>query len=208
MANPKRTAREIAEEVFRDWISKDIIYVNEQISEWSFNPRDGYTKFTRADIDKPEPKTKKRITNELDEDDSALDFLNESEGKKEDVVCSMEFIICPQCNSEQEATIIHTSPFNTMIHHCSKCNYVITESDWRKAPEKKEDQKEKPDKIYLTESFKDDVVYWVRERESDNDVEYVRADIVAEQAALIEHQGKEIEELKAVDIIHLEKDCS
>ncbi len=38
--------------------------------------------------------------------------------------------------------------------------------------------KEFPDKIYLTDAFEDDVRYWVNERESKEDVEYIRVDLV------------------------------
>ncbi len=34
-----------------------------------------------------------------------------------------------------------------------------------------------PDKIYLTDAFEDDGRYWVEERESGGDAEYIRIDL-------------------------------
>lgn len=42
-----------------------------------------------------------------------------------------ELIICPECQHQCNATVIHSVPFFTYIHHCEACNYVITESDWQ-----------------------------------------------------------------------------
>ena len=42
-----------------------------------------------------------------------------------------ELIICPECQHQWNATVIHSVPFFTYIHHCQACNYVITESDWQ-----------------------------------------------------------------------------
>jgi len=42
-----------------------------------------------------------------------------------------QFIKCPECGSIELATVdTSTWPWNTFIHHCSKCEYVIMESDW------------------------------------------------------------------------------
>ena len=42
-----------------------------------------------------------------------------------------QFIICPQCKAVELAEIDHsTIPFSTYIHICSKCNFIIMESDW------------------------------------------------------------------------------
>jgi len=41
-----------------------------------------------------------------------------------------ETIICPNCLTEQTATVEHTQPFDTKVHECTYCGYVITESDW------------------------------------------------------------------------------
>ena len=41
-----------------------------------------------------------------------------------------EVIVCPGCDNECNATVIHTVPFYTYIHNCNNCDYVITESDW------------------------------------------------------------------------------
>ena len=40
-----------------------------------------------------------------------------------------ETIICPNCLTEQTATVEHTQPFDTKVHECTYCGYVITESD-------------------------------------------------------------------------------
>lgn len=45
-----------------------------------------------------------------------------------------ETIVCPACGEIQEATVLHTEPFNTYIHHCVCCGYTITESEWDKLP--------------------------------------------------------------------------
>lgn len=39
-------------------------------------------------------------------------------------------IQCPECLTIQQATVIESVPFNTYIHYCENCKYVITESDW------------------------------------------------------------------------------
>jgi RNA polymerase subunit RPABC4/transcription elongation factor Spt4 len=41
-----------------------------------------------------------------------------------------ESIKCPSCGSIELATVEYTKPFNTYIHNCSKCKYVIMESEW------------------------------------------------------------------------------
>lgn len=43
-----------------------------------------------------------------------------------------EVIICPECMQEDLATVAHTIPFWTYIHHCGNCGYIIMESDWNK----------------------------------------------------------------------------
>lgn len=42
----------------------------------------------------------------------------------------IERIECPECGTRQIATILHTSPFWTWLHHCISCNHTITESEW------------------------------------------------------------------------------
>lgn len=45
-----------------------------------------------------------------------------------------QFIICPNCGAIEIGTIDTTTiPWNTFIHHCSKCEYIIMESDWEPA---------------------------------------------------------------------------
>ena len=42
-----------------------------------------------------------------------------------------QYIKCPECGSIELATVDTTTiPWNTYIHHCLKCEYVIMESDW------------------------------------------------------------------------------
>ncbi len=41
-----------------------------------------------------------------------------------------DHIICPDCKKEQMAFVLHTIPFNTYIHECTNCNYLIMESEW------------------------------------------------------------------------------
>jgi len=41
-----------------------------------------------------------------------------------------EWIICPECEKSQEATIEVGVPWNTYIHICEQCDYTIMESDW------------------------------------------------------------------------------
>ena len=49
-----------------------------------------------------------------------------------------EFIVCPQCKEINHAKVLHTIPFGTYIHDCSKCGYTIMESEWDKVPYQKE----------------------------------------------------------------------
>jgi hypothetical protein len=42
-----------------------------------------------------------------------------------------ERIICPQCESEQLATVIHTWPWYSYVHECT-CGYIIMESEWER----------------------------------------------------------------------------
>ncbi len=39
-------------------------------------------------------------------------------------------IRCPECGSIQAARREHTWPWDTLIHFCTKCGYVITEQEW------------------------------------------------------------------------------
>jgi ribosomal protein S27AE len=43
-----------------------------------------------------------------------------------------EFIICPKCEAVQIATVLHTWPWNIMVHDCTKCGYIIMESEWER----------------------------------------------------------------------------
>lgn len=44
-----------------------------------------------------------------------------------------EFIICPNCGSMELAEIKETIPWPTYVHDCSKCDYIIMESEWSQA---------------------------------------------------------------------------
>jgi hypothetical protein len=41
-----------------------------------------------------------------------------------------ETIKCPECGLVQDAKVVHTEPWDTRIHDCVKCEYVIMESEW------------------------------------------------------------------------------
>lgn len=43
-------------------------------------------------------------------------------------------IVCPNCASRQNANIEYGLPFAVKIHHCTKCSYIITESEWNEYP--------------------------------------------------------------------------
>ena len=44
-----------------------------------------------------------------------------------------QFIICPECGSIEFATIEETIPFWSYVHFCTKCDYIIMESEWKPA---------------------------------------------------------------------------
>lgn len=44
----------------------------------------------------------------------------------------IETIKCPECSLVQEAKVEYTFPWNTFVHDCIQCNYVIMESEWHK----------------------------------------------------------------------------
>ena len=41
-----------------------------------------------------------------------------------------EIIKCPECGLKQPATVKHTKPFYSYVHRCTKCKYIIMESEW------------------------------------------------------------------------------
>lgn len=45
-------------------------------------------------------------------------------------------IKCPNCGSIETGTIEYTLPWPTFIYNCTKCNYVIMESEWEEVSEK------------------------------------------------------------------------
>ena len=49
-----------------------------------------------------------------------------------------EIIICPECNTIQEATVKQSIPFWVYIHDCINCGYTIMESDWEKIVDTKQ----------------------------------------------------------------------
>lgn len=46
-----------------------------------------------------------------------------------------ESIVCPECQTTQEAEVVNATPFPVYVHECQHCNYMITESDWVKSEE-------------------------------------------------------------------------
>lgn len=43
-----------------------------------------------------------------------------------------EVIKCPNCSQIQIGTVVPTLPFNTFVHECESCKYIIMESEWNK----------------------------------------------------------------------------
>jgi hypothetical protein len=43
-----------------------------------------------------------------------------------------EVIECPECNTEQIATVEHTIPWYSYVHECRECEHIIMESEWNK----------------------------------------------------------------------------
>jgi C4-type Zn-finger protein len=41
-----------------------------------------------------------------------------------------DIIKCPNCGEIQLAIVEHTIPFYSYIHKCTKCRYIIMESEW------------------------------------------------------------------------------
>lgn len=56
-----------------------------------------------------------------------------------DMESHKETIQCPECNTIQEAKVLHTLPWATRIHNCVECNYTIMESEWYSLPPKSQD---------------------------------------------------------------------
>lgn len=46
-----------------------------------------------------------------------------------------EIIVCPECEHEQVARVMHLQPFNSYIHDCKKCKHLIMESEWNQVVE-------------------------------------------------------------------------
>lgn len=42
----------------------------------------------------------------------------------------LEQIICLECSKVQTAVVEHTIPWNSYIHECTGCGYIIMESEW------------------------------------------------------------------------------
>jgi len=42
----------------------------------------------------------------------------------------IEQIECPECGKRQIATVLHTEPWWSYVHHCVSCKYTIMESEW------------------------------------------------------------------------------
>jgi len=50
---------------------------------------------------------------------------------EENKPCShFEDIICPGCQSVQNAEVEHTWPWWTYVHTCTGCGHIIMESEW------------------------------------------------------------------------------
>jgi RNA polymerase subunit RPABC4/transcription elongation factor Spt4 len=47
-----------------------------------------------------------------------------------------EKIICPNCNSIEDAEVQLTNLWPIYIHECSECKYLIQESEWNKTDRK------------------------------------------------------------------------
>lgn len=45
-----------------------------------------------------------------------------------------ETIICPECQSEQQATVEHRFPWWSYVHLCTCCGIYIMESEWNNKP--------------------------------------------------------------------------
>ena len=41
-----------------------------------------------------------------------------------------EKIVCPNCDSIQDAIVGLGHPWDTYYHHCLSCEYIIMESEW------------------------------------------------------------------------------
>jgi uncharacterized protein (DUF2225 family) len=50
------------------------------------------------------------------------------------VTSHKETIVCPQCEAVEVATVEHYFPWYAYVHHCSKCGYIIMESEWERVP--------------------------------------------------------------------------
>lgn len=53
-----------------------------------------------------------------------------NKNKKKKTRKHSDIIRCPRCGYVQRANIIRSIPFDTYIHVCVKCKYIITESEW------------------------------------------------------------------------------
>ena len=49
----------------------------------------------------------------------------------------IEKIRCPKCGCVQYAVVEHGIPWNTYIHYCKQCDFLIMESDWHKVEDAK-----------------------------------------------------------------------
>lgn len=60
-------------------------------------------------------------------------WINIIKMTRENIIPShCETIECPNCNQRHSATIVHTVPFYTYVHTCWRCEYIITEGEWKK----------------------------------------------------------------------------
>ena len=42
----------------------------------------------------------------------------------------IETIICPECETIQDAEVEHTPIWNIYVHECISCKHIIMESEW------------------------------------------------------------------------------
>lgn len=50
--------------------------------------------------------------------------------RKNEITSFKELIKCPSCSITNIATVEVKAPFNSYVHECYSCKYVIMESEW------------------------------------------------------------------------------
>lgn len=59
-------------------------------------------------------------------------YFSIEEREDENSKMHYEKIKCIDCNHEQIAEVQHTWPWWSYVHTCTRCGYVIMESEWEK----------------------------------------------------------------------------